>query len=226
MIDTFKSKLIIHRGKLNKKTIENTLSGFLKCIEKEYIIELDVRLLKDNTIVVFHDPTLNKLAGVNSIVENYNYEDLRKIKVKGKYQIPTLQSILNLVKGKVPILIDIKGNINNYKLEGELLRLLKNYSGDIYIQSFQVRSLNYMWKKAKRYKYGLIVLNDIHLKIFTKLWIKFCSSFISCHICCIKSKYMQKIRKNKLLIGWTITNKKDIDKYRDYCDNLICENIE
>ena len=221
-----KHKLFIHRGKLNKNVVENTLLGFVKCLDANYMIELDIRLSKDNIIIIFHDLSLKRMANINKNIENYTYDEIKNIKIKNIYQIPTLESMLNFVNGKVPILIDVKGNIKNYKLEDELLRLLKNYNGDIYIQSFQVRSLNYMWKKSKMYKYGLLVLNDLHLKIFTKLWIKFCCSFISCHIDFVKSKYMQKIRKNKLLIGWTITNKKDIDKYKDYCDNFICENIE
>ena len=216
-----KKMVFIHRAKIEKNSVENTLLYIVKCLNKGYALELDVRLLKDNTIVIFHDLNLKRLTGINRNIENYTY-----IKVKNKYQIPTLKFVLNIVNGSVPVLIDVKGNINNYKLEDELLRLLKNYNGIIYIQSFQVRSLNYMWKINKNYKYGLIVLNNIHLKLYKKLWIKFCSSFVSCHLSSVKSKYMQKVRKNKLLLGWTITNRKDINQYDDYCDHFICENIE
>lgn len=222
-----KGKLIfIHRAKLKENFIENTLASIVSCINRGYALELDIRLLKDNTIVIFHDVNLKRLAKINRNIEDYTFDELKKINIVGKYQIPTLKLVLNIVNGKVPILIDVKGNAYNYKLEDELLRLLKDYNGIIYIQSFQVRSLNYMWKINKKYKYGLIVLNNIHLKLYKKLWIKFFSSFISCHLSSVKSKYMQKIRKNKLLIGWTITNKKDINKYREYCDSFICENIE
>ena len=146
MKNIMSSKIIIHRGKLNKNIVENTIFGFLKCINKGYIIELDVRLLKDNTIVVFHDINLKRLCNINRAIESYTYSELKNIKIKNKYSIPTLKSVLNIIDGKVPILIDIKGNINNYKLEDGLLKVLANYYGEVYIQSFQVRSLNYMWK--------------------------------------------------------------------------------
>lgn len=226
MTNILKSTLIIHRGQINKNVVENTLHAFMKTMNNHYIIELDVRLLKDNTVIVFHDLSLQRLTKIAKNVESYNYNDLKKIKINGRYIIPTLSSVLNLVDGKVPILIDVKGNVNNYRLEEELLKILCNYRGKIYIQSFQVKSLNYMWKKERKYSYGLIVLNSLHFKLFTKLWIKFRCDFVSCHILMVKSKYLQALRKKKLLIGWTIMNRKDIEKYNKYCDNFICENIE
>lgn len=221
-----KDRIIIHRGLIDSNVIENTIPAFVKTINNQYIIELDVRLLKDNMIVVFHDANLHRLTKIAKNVETYTYKELKKIKINGRYIIPTLDSVLKLVDGKVPILIDVKGNTDNYLLEEELLKLLENYQGEVYIQSFQVKSLNYMWKKQKKYRYGLIILNYLHLKLFTKLWIKFRYDFIACHINVVKNKNLQKLRKNKELIGWTITNKKDIEKYKDYCDKFICENIE
>lgn len=211
---------------IDSAVTENTIPAFAKTINKQYIIELDVRLLKDNTVIVFHDANLHRLTKIAKNVETYAYYELKKIKIKNRYIVPTLDSVLKMVDGKVPILIDIKGNTDNYLLEEELLKLLENYQGEIYIQSFQVKSLNYMWKKQKKYSYGLIILNYMHLKLLTKLWIKFRYDFISCNIHTVKNKHLQKFRKNKILIGWTLTNKKEIEKYKDYCDKFICENIE
>ena len=35
-----------------------------------------------------------------------------------------------------------------------------------------------------------------------------------------------KKRRNKILLGWTVRNKKDYLNMKDYCDNLICENMD
>lgn len=221
-----KKLVFIHRGKLGKNLMENTLPAIIKCISNGYAIEIDIRLLKDNTIILFHDLNLKRLTNVNKNIEHYTYSELKKNKIADKYQIPTLKSVLKIVNGNVPILIDIKGNISNYNLEDELLKLLSDYDGKILIQSFQADSLNYMWKKQKKYSYGLIIINSLHLKLFTKLWIKFRYDFISCNIHSVKNKYLQKLRKYKLLFGWTLTSRSEIEKYKDYCDNFICENIE
>lgn len=219
------SNLIAHRGMCCKDVVENTVPAFLKCIRYGYIIELDVRLSKDRKIVVLHDSNLHRLTGISKNVENCSYEEIKKYKILNKYTIPLLSTVLNIVDGEVPILIDIKGNIENYCLEEELLKALENYKGVVFIHSFFANTLNWMKKRAKKYSYGLIVLNSTHLKLFTKLWIRTRYDFISCQLSGVKRGYLQKLRIRKALIGWTIKSKDDLTKYKDYCDNFICENI-
>lgn len=59
--------LIAHRGYYNnKKGIpENSVLVFKKAIDNNYLIELDVRLTKDQKLVVFHDDNLKRVCGVN-----------------------------------------------------------------------------------------------------------------------------------------------------------------
>ena len=226
MRDILNTNIIIHRGKVNKNMVENTLPAFMKCVDLGYAIELDIRLLKYKTIVVFHDANLKRLTGISEDIKDCTYEELKKFKIKNKYKIVTLKSVLNLVNGKVPILIDIKGNKENYILEEELLKILSTYSGEVLIQSFQVRSLNWLWKKQRKYAYGLIILNYFQLKLLTKLWINFRYDFISCQMSSIKDKNIKKLRKYKKIFGWTIKNNEDIQKYSSFCDKFICENIQ
>ena len=68
MID--KNKIIAHRGIHDSYIVENTLLAFLKAVEKGYAIELDVRLLKDDVIVVYHDFNLQRLTGINKLIES------------------------------------------------------------------------------------------------------------------------------------------------------------
>ena len=45
-----------HRGLFdNKKIVENTISAFKKALLDNLNIELDIRVTKDNKIIVFHD---------------------------------------------------------------------------------------------------------------------------------------------------------------------------
>ena len=90
-IDFLKRSLIAHRGVHNPNIPENTLPAFVKCVDKNYIIELDIHILNDNTIVVHHDHNLKKLTGVNKIIETLSYAQLSKIKINKKYTIPTLK---------------------------------------------------------------------------------------------------------------------------------------
>lgn len=105
--------LIAHRGlhDVNGGIVENSIESFKLAIDKKYIIELDVHISKDGEIVVFHDDNLNRVTGVNKKISEVTYDEIKKLKLKNTDSyIPTLQEILMLVDGKVPLLIEIKNN--------------------------------------------------------------------------------------------------------------------
>ena len=216
-IDFLKRDLIAHRGVHNSQIPENTLPAVVKCVDKNYIIELDIHILSDNTIVVHHDHNLKKLTGVNKIIETLSYPQLSKIKINKKYTIPTLKQVMHIVDGRVPILIEVKDVDNNSKFEEELVKILDNYKGEFAIQSMNPFVIDWFYKNRKDYIIGLIVFNDLNYKIVKKYTKKI--DFISVY----KKQIPFKI--NKLVLGWTIRNEKEFNKYKDLCDNLICENI-
>ena len=100
-IDFLKRSLIAHRGVHNSQIKENTLLSFVKSVDKNYIIELDIHILTDNTIVVYHDHNLKKLTGVNKVIETLGYPQLSKIKIDKKYTTPTLKQVMHIVNKKV-----------------------------------------------------------------------------------------------------------------------------
>ena len=104
---------IAHRGLHNNDTIpENSLKAFQKCIDKNIPIELDVRVTKDKQIVVFHDDKLSRMTEIDGYVNNIDYADLLSARLlKTNEKIPLFSEVLELVNGKVPILIEVK-NIN------------------------------------------------------------------------------------------------------------------
>ena len=109
-MDLFNSWLveqpIAHRGLHDKDTPENSLSAFSKAIEAGYPIELDVRLIADGTVVVFHDNSLSRLTENDGYIKFLNKEDLKYLTLKdSEEKIPTFEEVLNLVNGQVPLLI-------------------------------------------------------------------------------------------------------------------------
>ena len=110
-------------------------------------------------------------------------------------------------------------------MEEILLDLLKEYRGEIFIQSFNPKTIRWLRKKESRYKYGLITFNYPQYNILKKLFIHLQVDFIVCYIKNISDKRLQKIRKNKILIGWTIKKYSEIVKYEPFVDKFICENI-
>ena len=216
-VNFLKKSLIAHRGVHNTKIPENTLPAFVKSVDKNYIIELDIHILKDNTIVVYHDYNIKRLTGVNKVIETLSYAQLFKVKINKKYTIPTLKQVIHVVDGKVPILIEVKDMNNNSKFEEELVKILDNYKGEFAIQSMNPLVIDWFYKNRKDYIIGLIIFNELNYNIVKKYTKKI--DFISVY------KKQLPFKINKLVFGWTIRSKKECSKYKNLCDNLICENI-
>lgn len=95
---------------------ENTIPSFLGAIElKADMLELDVQLTKDNIPVVFHDTKLDKRSNGRGLVADYTLSELQQLdaglwfgsQFKGE-KIPTLREVLELIKGRILINIEIK----------------------------------------------------------------------------------------------------------------------
>lgn len=237
-LDFLKGNLIAHRGFHNLKEgiPENSLAAFKRAIRNNYVIELDVHLTRDNKIVVFHDYNLKRVCGVNKVVESCTYDELLKYNLfNTKHKIPLLSSVLNLVNGKVGLLIETKTINFNGNLERELSKLLDNYNGFFAIQSFNFFSINWFRKHKKKYVVGLLS-SDFNKRNISNLrkWIGktllmdviLRTDFISYDINALPSLYVQNKRKSKLVLGWTVKTKADFTKGKHYCDNLICENLD
>ena len=60
-----------HRGYHDKPVVpENSLPAFRRAIERGFGAELDVHLLKDGTLAVFHDSDLKRCANVEGEIED------------------------------------------------------------------------------------------------------------------------------------------------------------
>ena len=219
---------IAHRGLHNTLVPENSLGAFKEAIKNNYMIELDIHLTKDNKIVVFHDDNLKRMTNIDKKICECTYEELKTIKLLDtKYTIPLLSEVLNLVNGKVPILIEIKYDQKIGLLEHELMKILDNYNGNIYLQSFRIRT--YLWFKLRKYPYknGLLIKKRKHsicyLYIFLILKI-FKSDFISVSFNILNNKYIKKISNNTLLFVWTIKNENKYKKVKNSVDGIIFEN--
>lgn len=216
-IEFLKKSLIIHRGKISNNVEENTIPAFVKCVDKNFEIELDIHILTDKTIVIYHDFNLKRLIGVNKIIESLSYAQLSKYRINKKYQIPTLKQVMHIVDGKVPLLIDIKDISNNNNLEKELVKLLDNYNGKFALQSINPKVIDWFYKNRPDYVIGLILFNEINYKLLKKCIKKV--DFISIN------KRELPFKNKKMIIGWTINNKQELNKYISISDNLICEKI-
>ena len=140
-----------HRGLFDNDTDapENSLNAFRKAVEHGYGIEFDVQLSKDNIPVVFHDATLKRMCGVKGNVWDYTLEELQQMKLKDSDQtIPTLEQVLEVIGGKVPLIIEYKMDVVSTKVCELANDILLNYEGLYCIESFHPWAVK--WYKDNR----------------------------------------------------------------------------
>ena len=136
----FKGRFYAHRGLHDNasQAPENSMPAFKKAVEAGYGIELDIQLTKDQQVVVFHDDLLQRVCGVEGKVSDYTYEQLQEFRLcKSEERIPLFTEVLKLVDGKVPLIVEFKGNDStDTSLCPIGAELLERYKGLYCVESF------------------------------------------------------------------------------------------
>lgn len=218
------NNLIAHRGFFDNKNgiPENSLQAFNRAMENNYIIELDLHLLKDGNVIVFHDDNLKRMTGVNRKIKDCSYNEIQDLHLLNtKEKIPLFEEVLNLINGKVAILIELKYDVKVGGLERRVIEILKNYNGKYAMQSFNFLSIMWLKKNAPEIVRGQLVSKFSHT-IFNVInkpdFIAYSTNYID--------KILHKnLRKNKIIV-WTVKDKMTYEKYVEFCDNLICEKFD
>ena len=139
---------IAHRGlhRADRSVPENSLAAFRDAAENGYAIELDVHLTADDRVVVFHDDSLRRVCGVEQDVEALTWRELRDLRLDGTGEhIPMLSDVLAEVRGRVPIVVELKTSPGRRELWERAGELLRAYNGDYCIESFDPRIVRW-WR--------------------------------------------------------------------------------
>ena len=141
-----------HRGlhDIEKGVPENSMLAFRLAMEQGFGMELDVHLSKDGKLVVEHDDSLLRTCGVNRPIEDCRWDEIKALTLEGTDEtLPLLEDVLNLVQGKVPLLIEAKVFGGNYNaLCAAIYQAIQGYQGDLCIESFDPRAVGWFAKNA------------------------------------------------------------------------------
>ena len=143
--------LYAHRGLHDNDTDapENSMRAFWKAVEAGFGIELDVQLSRDGVPVVFHDDTLKRICGVEGRVCERTFEELQQLSLCGTDQkIPRFSDVLELVDGKVPLIVELKIETGDMSVCSAADKLLSEYKGMYCIESFN--PLAVLWYRRNR----------------------------------------------------------------------------
>ena len=98
-----------HRGAAGHAP-ENTQASFRKAIELGCdMTELDVHVCASGDVVVIHDETLDRTTNGKGNVSDHTLTELKQLDAGKGEQIPLLQEVLELLKDRIMLNIELKG---------------------------------------------------------------------------------------------------------------------
>ncbi|MFN3936412.1 MAG: glycerophosphodiester phosphodiesterase family protein [Gemmobacter sp.] len=126
---------------------ENSPAAVRAAVAAGYGIEIDLQLSADGVAMVFHDYGLKRLTGVAGVLRAHTAADLGRLSLLGSDEgIPTFREILDLVGGKVPLLVEIKDQDGRMgpdvgPLETAAAQAARGYEGPLAFMSFNPHSV-------------------------------------------------------------------------------------
>ena len=219
---------IAHRGLWSDTLPENSMSAYKAAIDQNYPIEMDVQMSKDGVLYCFHDDNAKRMTGVDKDVREMTSDEIDRLDIGGGHKVPLFSEFLSLVNGRVPIMIEIKQQ--RYKgVEEKTLAAIKNYRGEIAIQSFdptimlKIKKLDssiirgQLGADMKKKGFKAWIVKRLALNPFVK------PDFV--HYDHENLPVKRGVTNNLPLICYTVRNEEDRKKVLKHAKNFVFEHI-
>ena len=221
-----------HRGVHGPGVCENSPAAFAAAIDAGLGIECDVRRTADERAVVFHDATLDRLAGRTGQLDQMGIGDITQVPLSiGGELVPTLRDVLDQVAGKVPLLLELKSERGRsvHRLCRAVRRDLEGYVGSVAVMSFDPRVGAWFAGRAQHVLRGLVVTEENSrtlsgtVKRNMALW-HARAQFLAYDVRDLPSGFAAAQRKRGLpLLTWTVSSPSLRERAADYADAPIAE---
>lgn len=163
-------EITAHRGS-SVKAPENTAAAFQQAIADgcDYI-ELDAQTCADGTVVVIHDRDLMRVGGDPRRIEDLTLNEIRRIDVGRRFsgqfageRVPTLAEVIELVRGKIRLNIELKYNRPDPGLVPAIVALLRKeqFLDQCVITSLKAEAIEGLKRAEPAVRVGLIVTTAI-----------------------------------------------------------------
>src|SRR3954447_11073753 len=198
---------------------ENSLAAFAHACALGFPAELDVRLTRDNQVVVFHDRALRRLTGAGGRVEERYGAEVRALRLQGTDErVPLLREVLELVGGRVPLLIELKSGAPPTALGLAVLAALDGYAGEVAIQAFQLRTVRELDRRAAPHAIGHLWHRRTVAATGDRV------AFVGCHVDGVPRRAVRRRRDaGKVVLAWTVRSPEQAERALRCVDNYIFE---
>jgi glycerophosphoryl diester phosphodiesterase len=210
---------IAHRGlhAAHDGRPENSLAAFAHACALGFPAELDVRLTRDGEVVVFHDRALRRLTGAAGRVEDRAAAEVRALRLLGTGErVPLLREVLDLVGGRVPLLIELKSGAPPTRLEHAVLAALDRYAGEVAIQSFKLRTVRELDRREAPHAVGRLWRRRTVPAVGERV------AFVGCHVDGAPRRAVRRRRDaGAVVLAWTVRSPEQAERALRFVDNYI-----
>ncbi len=212
------------------------MAAFDAAVQAGYPIELDVHITRDGRVAVFHDDDLERMTGTPGRIEDRTWAEISALHLRGSSQrIPSLDQVLALVDGRVPILVDLKNGGRPGRLERAVAALLRDSQGPVAIQSFNPLTLAWFRVAAPSIARGLLAsdfegtaLSRPKKFVLRRLLLAPLSAphWVGYDLRCLPHWAPRVARSLGLpLVAWTIQTHDELRRATELADNFIFEKV-
>jgi glycerophosphoryl diester phosphodiesterase len=212
---------IAHRGlhAAGEGRPENSLAAFERCCALGFPAELDVRLTRDGRVVVFHDRQLRRLTGAGGRVEERDAAEVRALRLlDSDERVPLLREVLDLVGGRVPLLVELKAGAPPAALEKAVLADLEGYRGEVAIQAFKLRTVRELDRRDASHAIGHLWHRRTPPATGSRV------AFVGCHVGGVSRRAIRRRREaGGVVLAWTVRSPEQAEHALRFVDNYIFE---
>ena len=220
-----------HRGLHGGALVENSGSALAAAAGQGFGVELDVQLSRDGEAMVFHDYELDRLTAGRGPVAALTAADLQAIRLHlCDEAIPRLAEALSIVRGRVPVLIEVKSQgRQSARLCAAVARALSDYDGPLGVMSFSPEVGAWFARRHAHVLRGLVVTESGRrgprgrIERPLALW-RSKADFLACDIRDLPSRFAGAARRRGLPVyTWTVRSEADRARAAAHADQIIFE---
>lgn len=211
------TEITAHRGSSHTAP-ENTIPAIEAAVEElADSAEIDVQMTLDGVIVLCHDASLKRVAGVNRSIASMTFEELQKLDVGSWFskeyagtRIPALSEVLELCNQKIGLNIEIKYVGKNSELPEKTAEMIREYGME---NQCVITSTNLSYLKRVKAVLPEIRTGYIISAAYGNFYSNDDVDFISLRSGFVTSSLMQNAHEQgKAVYAWTVNTKNELER--------------
>jgi len=201
---------------------ENSLIAFAGALEMGAGIECDLRLTADSRVLVFHDADAWRMCASPLKIGKATFGELSRLSV-GEHPIPTLESLLALVGGRVPMLLEVKVEGDIWRWLPALASTLAGYTGPFGVMSFDPRISRLLKTNMPDVRRGLVIRDSLSApRRRIAIWLAD-PQFVAVDKASLGKPWVARLRERMPVYSWTIRTAAERGQAQVQADALIWE---